>query len=109
MTAIKKSFGEEVYGAMVASDRARTEALFNTTRQRIEALESEVASKRAQIQALKTPGDGATGTAANMVGPPPGPPPGSGPALPAGWKRESCRTHSSSALLTPGNTPLLPV
>jgi len=90
MTSIKKAFGEEIYGAMVASDRARTEALFNTTRQRIEALEAEVASKRAQIAALKTQGGPGEGSTTNSVGPPVGPPPGpppSGPALPEGWKR----------------------
>jgi len=90
----KKDFGKEVYDAMVAGDRALTETLFNTTRQKIEAMQQEITLKRGEIEGLKsssvrqTSVAQAAGQGAVWAPPPPGSPPPMGqPALKPGWKK----------------------
>jgi len=93
VSAAKKDFGKEVYDAMVACDRQLTERLFNATRAKIEAMQQDISSKKADIEALKIPSsDRRQSTPQDAppvwAPPPPGPPPPMGtPALPPGWKK----------------------
>jgi len=93
MRTTKEEFGKAVYSAMVASDRATTEHLFNECRRKIEGFEADIAVKRQKIESLKTPAGQPSpnphGEAGSWGAPPAGPPPGAPPpaALPEGWKQ----------------------
>ena len=104
MRTTKEEFGKAVYSAMIASDRATTEHLFNECRRKIEGFEADIAVKRQKIESLKTPAGQPSpnphGEAGTWGAPPAGPPPGAPPpaALPEGWKQalDSPRTAAAA-------------
>jgi hypothetical protein len=128
LKTLKMEFGKDVYPAMAAGDRQTTETLFMTTKGKVEAMEAEIAQKKAEIETLKTPGNSNAppvgpppGGMAPPVGPPPGGPPPGEPALPPGWKstphpppRSLLGTHpmprrcDGTAPLPPLPSPTLP-
>ena len=120
VTSIKKEFGVAVFDAMAGANRPEVERLFNETRsvraraitrsprpplphnlfesrhsarQRVEALENDIATKRATIEHLKSPSTPREGipsgvpVAPGAFPPPPGPPPSGDSGLPPGWQK----------------------
>jgi len=93
VTSIKKEFGVAVFDAMAGANRPEVERLFNETRSRVEALENDIATKRATIEHLKSPSTPREGipsgvpVAPGAFPPPPGPPPSGDSGLPPGWQK----------------------
>ena len=97
ITKLKHDFGPPMYDAMAVSiNGPDVDRIFNETRQKIEALQAEVESKKAVFDSLNTPRAGAASLSSSSdasagqpapAPPPPGPPPAP-PAsdLPPGWK-----------------------
>jgi len=86
--SVKKDFGTYVYAAMAASNQAEVDRLFGETRAKVDALEAEIAGKRAQVADLKEPRSSSAGMESPRGGPPPPgmPPPAGPPPPPPGWK-----------------------
>ena len=101
---LKKNAGPDIFDAWRADDKEKLQALFQTLERRIDAVEKNIETKLAAVEALKAPADSfpapdyvatnnaqQTSTSPQAWGaPPPDPPPTqSQPAstLPDGWKK----------------------
>ena len=85
--SIKTDLGPPIYEALLANNEEEVQRLFMEAKQKVEALEAGIASKRATVEQLKTPRGSSDADLSSAHPPPPGAPPAVDSTLPPGWRK----------------------